>query len=113
MIFSTDLENRGFFPRFNPYSRCKALSFHAIDAMYHAFNDKKLGRLTGPVLERVYQKANYAASDLAVKSEAFEKLRKSGVYKGVTETVRGMRKKILGRKVENKSWSKVNKVDKI
>lgn len=113
MIFSTDLENKGFFPRFNPYSRCKALSFHAIDAMYHVFDERKLGRLTGPILERLYQKANYAASDIAVKSTAFEKLRRSGAYKGLTESVRGARKKIMGRKVEDKSWSKMNKVDKI
>lgn len=111
MIFSTDLENRGFFPRFNPYSRCEALSFHSIDAMYHAFDERKLGRLTGPLPEVLYQKASYAASDLFSKSNAFRKLQKSKPYQKLSETMRKTRKKVLGKEVENKSWSKTNKVD--
>lgn len=111
MIFSTDLENRGFTPRFNPYSRCKALSFHSIDAMYHAPDDKKLGKLTGPIAERIYQKLSYAASDLFVKSDTFKKLQKTGIYSSVAGTARKVRKKVLGKEVEDKSWSKTNKVN--
>lgn len=113
MIFSTDLANAGFFPRFNPHSKCEALSFHAIDAMYHEPNDRKLGKLTGPLPEVLYQKANYAANDLFVKSETFRKVQKSAAYQKLTETIRKARKKVLGKRVENKSWSKVNKVDVI
>jgi hypothetical protein len=113
MIFSTDLTNRGFFPRFNPYSRCAALSFHSVDAMYHAPNKLKLGKLTGPLAERLYQKANYAAADLFVKSKAFKRIQKSGAYRKIAETARKTRTRVLGRKVDDKSWSKTHKVTSV
>lgn len=111
MIFCTDLENKGFLPRFNPYSSCRALSFHALDLLTHRKDAKRLGPITGPFVELWYWRIMRWWYGLFVRFPALRKLRENALWKSVGRAFKSLRLKLLNKEVNDQSWSKVNKQD--
>lgn len=113
MIFCADLAARGFIPRFNPYSTATALSFHSLDIVYHEFDEKKLGPLTGPIVEQAYWKIMFGLHDLFLKVKPLQVVKQNAIWGFASKTFKTVRLKLLNKKYFNESWSKKNKVDLI
>ncbi|MBI5035721.1 hypothetical protein HZC09_00100 [Candidatus Micrarchaeota archaeon] len=109
MIYCTDLENRGFIPRFNPYAKCKALSFHALDLLYHEKDSRKIGKIKGPLVERAYWAVMSSLYKAFVNNPSLRGVRDNFAWKAASGAFKKARMAFLGGKVEDRSWSKVNK----
>ena len=111
MIFCADLAANGFMPRFNPYSSANALSFHALDLIYHKYDAKKLGPLTGPAFEQAYWKMMFGLHDLFIKVKPLSGVKNNAIWRLASTTFKKARLKLLKKEYSNQSWSQKNKVD--